>query len=165
MFINLRFFSLFSSDYFIYFLVRSPGVHLPSNQFLLFVQTLCLHCYWLPQSSIFCQYCTFSIASSSAFAVPCLAILIPGLPPNYLQFWFTNNITQFSSTAKKTTSFPSLTGIPEGAENYHQAETIFMLCHKEMSNPFITLAVFFFRLFLKVVGPIDRLAHLSGLNL
>lgn len=154
MFINLRCFSLFFSYYFIYFLVCLPGVHLPSNQFLLFVQTLCLHCYWILQSSMFCQYCTFSISSSSAFAVPCLAILIPGLPPNYLQFWFTNNIKQFSSTTKKTTIFPSLTGIPEGAENYHQAETIFMLCHKKMSDPFITLVVFFSFYFWKWLVPL-----------
>ena len=152
MFITLRFFSLFPSSCFIYFLVCSPGVHVPSNQFLLFVQTICFHCYWIPLSSIFCQYCTFSISSSSA--VLCLAILIPGLPPNYLRFWFTNNIKQFRSTAKKTASFPSLTGIPEGAENYHQAETIFMLCRKEMSDSFITLVVFFFFYFWKWLVPL-----------
>ena len=48
MFIILRFFSLFPSSCFIYFLVCSPGVHVPSNQFLLFVQTICFHCYWIP---------------------------------------------------------------------------------------------------------------------
>lgn len=44
----------------------------------------------------------------------------------------------------KSTSFPSLTGIPEGAKNYHWAETIFLLRLKEMSYPFITLIACFF---------------------